>query len=76
MNGVSRQIFYFNQAGIENTDDVVETVYEPSERRGYQERCRREFSAEARVSSLPGGCRGRRNLVVVSSIRGRSAQNR
>jgi len=27
MNGVSRQICYFNQAGVENTDDIVETVY-------------------------------------------------
>ncbi len=27
MRGVSRSIFYFNQSGFENTDDVVEVVY-------------------------------------------------
>jgi len=27
MEGVSRPIFYFNQAGVENTDEVVEIVY-------------------------------------------------
>ena len=28
MKGASRQIFYFNQSGVENTDKVVEIVYE------------------------------------------------
>ena len=28
MNGVSKGIVYFNQAGIENTDDLVEIVYQ------------------------------------------------
>jgi hypothetical protein len=27
MGGVNRQIFYFNQPGVENTDEVVEIVY-------------------------------------------------
>ncbi len=27
MKGVSRSIFYFNQSGVENTDEVVEIVY-------------------------------------------------
>jgi hypothetical protein len=27
MGGVSRPIFYFNQAGVENTDEIVEIVY-------------------------------------------------
>ena len=28
MKGVNRSIFYFNQPGVENTDDIVEIVYE------------------------------------------------
>ena len=27
MNGVSRSIFYFNQPGVDNTDEIVEIVY-------------------------------------------------
>jgi hypothetical protein len=27
MEGVSRSIFYFNQSGVENTDEIVEIVY-------------------------------------------------
>lgn len=28
MNGVSRSITYFNQVGVENTDDLVEIVHQ------------------------------------------------
>ena len=72
MNGVSRQICYFNQAGVENTDDVVETVYS---------RLKEGDIKSVVVASSAGGTGltfARRmaretNLVIVSSHPGQSA---
>ncbi len=71
MNGVSRQIHYFNQAGVENTDDVVEIVYN---------RLKEGDIKSVVVASSRGGSglkfarrmAGETHLVVVSSHPGRS----
>jgi len=66
MNGVSRQIFYFNKSGVENTDDVVEIVYNRL----------KEGDIKSVVVASSGGDTGLKfarkmaretNLVVVSS---------
>lgn len=66
MKGVSRTITYFNQSGIENTDDVVEIVYN---------RLKEGDIKSVVVASSRGGTglkfarkmAGETNLVVVSS---------
>jgi hypothetical protein len=66
MRGVSRSILYFNQVGIENTDDVVEIVYQRL----------REGDIKSVVVASSSGVTGLKfakkmaketNLVVVSS---------
>jgi hypothetical protein len=72
MEGVSRPIFYFNQAGVENTDEIVEIVYR---------RLKEGDIQNVVVASSRGGtglkfarkmARGT-NLVIVSSHPGYSA---
>jgi hypothetical protein len=71
MEGVSRKIFYFNQAGIENTEKVIEIVYERL----------KEGDIKSVVVASSGGSTGLKfarkmaretNLVVVSSHPGSS----
>jgi hypothetical protein len=66
MKGVERSIFYFNQPGVENTDDIVEIVYQRL----------REGDIKSVVVASSGGGTGLKfakkmaketNLVVVSS---------
>jgi hypothetical protein len=72
MSGVSRSIFYFNQPGIENTDAVIEVVYN---------RLKEEDIKSVVVASSSGmtGIKFARrlaqvtNLVIVSSHPGFSA---
>ncbi|MEW6375018.1 MAG: hypothetical protein AB1502_04415 [Thermodesulfobacteriota bacterium] len=66
MKGVERSIFYFNQPGVENTDDIVEIVYQ---------RLREGDIKSVVVASSSGGTglkfakkmAKETNLVVVSS---------
>ena len=71
MEGVNRQIFYFNRPGIENTEKVVEIVYERL----------KEGDIKSVVVASSGGSTGLKfarkmaretNLVVVSSHPGSS----
>jgi hypothetical protein len=71
MEGVSRKIFYFNRAGIENTEKVIEIVYERL----------KEGDIKSVVVASSGGSTGLKfarkmaretNLVVVSSHPGSS----
>jgi len=71
MEGVNRQIFYFNRSGIENTEKVVEIVYERL----------KEGDIKSVVVASSGGSTGLKfarkmaretNLVVVSSHPGSS----
>ncbi len=71
MEGVSRQIFYFNRSGIENTEKIVEIVYERL----------KEGDIKSVVVASSGGSTGLKfarkmaretNLVVVSSHPGSS----
>jgi len=71
MNGVSRSIFYFNQPGIDNTDKVIEIVYNRL----------KEGDIRSVVVASSGGTTGLRfakeiaretNLVIVSSHPGYS----
>jgi len=71
MEGVSRKIFYFNRSGIENTEKVVEIVYERL----------KEGDIKSVVVASSGGSTGLKfarkmaretNLVVVSSHPGSS----
>jgi len=72
MGGVSRPIFYFNQAGVENTDEIVEIVYKRL----------KEGDIQSVVVASSSGATGLKfakkmaretNLVVVSSHPGYSA---
>ena len=72
MKGVSRSITYFNQSGVENTDEVVEIVYN---------RLKEGDIKSVVVASSRGGTglkfarkmAGETNLVVVSSHPGQSS---
>lgn len=72
MNGVSRPISYFNQSGVENTDEVVNIVYD---------RLKQGDIKSVVVASSRGGTglkfarkmAGETNLVVVSSHPGFSS---
>jgi uncharacterized protein len=72
MEGVSRPIFYFNQPGVENTDEIVEIVYK---------RLKEGDIKNVVVASSRGGTglkfarkmARETNLVVVSSHPGSSA---
>jgi hypothetical protein len=72
MEGVSRSIFYFNQSGVENTDEIVEIVYK---------RLKEGDIKNVVVASSRGGTglkfarkmARETNLVVVSSHPGSSA---
>ncbi|MDI7258607.1 MAG: hypothetical protein QME90_01665 [Thermodesulfobacteriota bacterium] len=72
MNGVSRSIVYFNQSGVENTDEVVDIVYD---------RLKQGDIKSVVVASSRGGTglkfarkmAGETNLVVVSSHPGQSS---
>jgi hypothetical protein len=72
MNGVSRSIFYFNQPGVDNTDEVIEVVH----------RRLKEGDIKSVVVASSRGSTGLKfaekmaketNLVVVSSHPGYSA---
>lgn len=72
MNGVRRSIFYFNESGVENTDEVVEIVYERL----------KEGDIKTVVVASSRGATGLKfakkmaketNLVIVSSHPGSSA---
>jgi len=72
MNGVNRSIVYFNQSGVENTDDIIEVVYNRL----------KEGDIKSIVVASSRGATGLKfarrmaketNLVVVSSHPGRSA---
>jgi hypothetical protein len=72
MNGVNRSIVYFNQSGVENTDDIIEVVYNRL----------KEGDIKSVVVASSRGATGLKfarrmaketNLVVVSSHPGRSA---
>jgi len=72
MGGVSRPIFYFNQAGVENTDEIVKIVYK---------RLKEGDIQSVVVASSSGGTglkfakkmARETNLVIVSSHPGYSA---
>ena len=72
MNGVSRSIFYFNQAGVENTDELVEIVYHRLKEGDVRSVVVASSSGE---TGLKFGRKLARetNLVVVSSHPGYSA---
>jgi len=72
MGGVSRPIFYFNQAGVENTDEIVKIVYKRL----------KEGDIQSVVVASSSGATGLKfakkmvretNLVIVSSHPGYSA---
>lgn len=72
MNGVRRSIFYFNESGVENTDEVVEIVYQRL----------KEGDIKSVVVASSRGATGLKfakkmaketNLVIVSSHPGSSA---
>jgi len=72
MGGVSRPIFYFNQAGVENTDEIVKIVYKRLKEGDIQSVVVASSSGDTGLKFAKKMAR-ETNLVIVSSHPGYSA---
>ncbi len=72
MNGVSRSIFYFNQPGIDNTDEVIEIVYKRLKERDVKSVVVASSSGNTGIKFAKRMAK-ETNLVIVSSHPGYSA---